>query len=286
MFPLVILIDNSSFCNLRCSMCDHKNISKHRKKQIMSMQLYTKLIDEIAAKRPNTRVWEIFFGDPFCCPDMPERVMYAKQSGLTDVVLNTNGLAMFTTNAKKLIDAGLDVLYVGIDAIREETYNRIRVGGNLQRVTKNVLNYKRLLEKIGTKNQKLFVQLVEVDQSADEIQEFKNFWSNEGVAVKIRPKVSWGGLITADNLNKEMPRVPCKWLMESFSVCADGRVALCAVDLHCSTICGDCNENTIEEIWNSKLKKFREMQQCDQYHLLPPFCKDCLDWQSANCKYV
>ena len=249
------------------------------------MELYKKLIDEIAEKQPNARVWEIFFGDPFCCPDISERISYAKQSGLTDVVLNTNGLAMFKDNARKVIEAGLDVMYVGIDAINEATYNRIRIGGNLKRVTENVLNYKMLLEKIGTKKQKLFVQLVVSDQSKDEIQEFKNFWSKEGITVKIRPKVSWGGLIEADNLKKEIVRVPCKWLMESFSVCADGRVALCAVDLHCLTVCGDCNKNTIEEIWNSELKKYREIQQSGQYNLLPTFCKDCLDWQSAKCKY-
>ena len=71
-FPEVILIDNCNACNLRCSMCDHKNMKRYRKTQLMDVGLYRKLIDEIANENPGARVWEIFFGDPFMCRDMAE----------------------------------------------------------------------------------------------------------------------------------------------------------------------------------------------------------------------
>ena len=55
-FPETILIDNCSACNLKCPICDHKNLSKFRKIETMEMTLYRKIIDEIAEERPQTRV--------------------------------------------------------------------------------------------------------------------------------------------------------------------------------------------------------------------------------------
>ena len=99
-FPRVILIDNCNACNLRCSMCDHKNMKAYRKVQLMDLGLYKKLIDEIANENANARVWEIFFGEPFMCRDMAKRIRYAKNKGLTDVVLNSNGVMMSREKAQ------------------------------------------------------------------------------------------------------------------------------------------------------------------------------------------
>ena len=58
----------------------------------MDIDIYERLIDEIAVENPEAWVWEIFFGDPFMCRDMAKRVRYAKDKGLKDVVLNSNGV--------------------------------------------------------------------------------------------------------------------------------------------------------------------------------------------------
>lgn len=284
-FPKVILIDNSSFCNLKCSMCDHKNIHKYRKKRIMDFCLYQKIIDEIAKESPSSRVWEIFFGDPFCCPDMGKRVEYAKAQGLTDVVLNSNGLAMSEKNAITMVRAGLDVMYVGIDAITKETYDKIRVGGNFERVVRNVLYYRDCMVRYGNVAQKLFVQFVVCDINEHEVESFIDFWQVRGIGVKIRPRVSWGGLIEAKNLDKAIKRFPCMWAMESMAICADGGVALCAVDLHRQVNCGTVLIDSIQNIWNANLLKYRNMHLLGEYEKLPEFCRGCLDWQSAKCNY-
>lgn len=286
-FPKVALIDNVNFCNLRCSMCDYKNIHKYRKKQKMPFDLYTKIIDELAENDKNIRIWNIFFGDPFLCKDMPKRIKYAKNKGMTDVVLNTNGMLMDYDSAVKYIDAGLDALYVGIDASTSDTYNKIRVGGNYYEVVDNVLMYRELLESHGNGNQTLFVQFVVSDLNEFEVDDFTNFWKKENVNVKIRPKVSWGGLITAENLkdNSEIERKPCFWLMNTINICSDGRVALCSVDLHCQVPSGNVKTQTIKEIWEDKLAAYREMQLTGKFDELPDFCKNCKDWQSCYSEY-
>lgn len=287
-FPAVILIDNCSACNLRCSMCDHKNIRKYRKVQTMDFNLYKKIIDEVARVKPDARVWEIFFGDPFLCRDMPERIDYAKQASLQDVVLNTNGVLMAPDKAEAVIHAGLDAMYVGIDGASEKTYNKIRVGGNFAKVLDNVQRYRDLLIKYGNGNQELYVQFVVSDINEHEVDVFKAFWSARGVNVKIRPKVSWAGLVKANNLrsNTEVDRKPCYWLMRTMSICADGRVALCAVDLHCRVPCGDVCNKSLKELWQGKLKEFRTMHKERRFGKLPEMCRNCTDWQSGYAEFI
>lgn len=286
-FPRVILIDNFNGCNLRCSMCDHKNIRKYRRIQKMDIDLYRKIIDEIAVENPKARIWEIFFGDPFLCNDMPERIKYAKDKGLTDVVLNTNGVLMTQEKSKAVIRAGLDAIYIGIDAHTESTYNKIRIGGDFNKVIKNVLKYRDILREEGNEYQKIFVQYVISDINEHEIEKFKDYWIKEGVGIKIRPKISWAGLINAENLDnsKSIKRKPCYWLMWTFNVCSDGIVPFCTCDLHCRIKCGDLNTNTIREVWHGELKKYRTMHKNGRFSELPEMCRDCNDWQSTYADF-
>ena len=286
-FPGVILIDNTSICNLRCSMCDHVNIKKYRKMENMSHELYTKIIDEIAVENPNARVWQIFYGDPFILKEMPERIKYAKDKGLTDVVLNTNGVLMTADKAEAVIKAGLDAIYVGIDAATEETYNQIRVGGDFNKAVNNVLKYRDLLAEHGNPNQKIFVQYVVSDINDSETEMFREFWQKEGVNVKVRPRVSWAGLIEAKNLqpNENVNRKPCYWLMRTINICTDGRIAFCSADPHCRVACGDIKTQTIKEAWAGQLKVYRDMHKECRFNELPEMCRECKDWQSAYAEY-
>lgn len=287
-FPKVVLIDNISACNLKCSMCDHQNIRNYRKIEAMDIKLYRKIIDEIALENPHARIWQIFFGDPFLCIDMPERIAYAKTKGCTDVVLNTNGVLMTPDKSRQYIKAGLDAIYVGIDASTEAAYNQIRVGGDFNKVVDNVLKYKEILNEVGSKEQKLFVQFVVSEYNEHEVDSFKEFWTKVGVNVKIRPKISWAGLVEAENLrsNIEVERRPCYWAMQTINICADGRVALCSVDLHCRVACGNIVENSMKEVWQEGvLKQYRKFHTQGKYEKLPEICKCCRDWQSAYADY-
>jgi len=286
-FPEVVLIDNFNGCNLACSMCDHKNIRNYRPIQFLDINLYKRIIDEIAVENPSARVWEIFFGDPFLIKDIADRVRYAKDKGLTDVVTNTNGVLMTPDKSEAIIRAGLDAIYIGIDAATKDTYAKIRVGGDFDKAVANVLAYGNLLKTCGKPNQQLFVQFVQSEINEHEIGDFKKFWNRRGVKVKIRPKISWAGLIEATNLRKndQVERKPCYWLMKTINICADGEVALCAVDLHCQVKCGNIKKMSVKEAWHGLLKQYRKMHLEGRFNELPKLCRDCRDWQSAYAEY-
>ena len=287
-FPKVVLIDTISFCDLTCSMCGHKDMSRKRGK--MSTDLFRKIIDEIAETNKDTRVWMVFFGEALILkktkPSIFDMITYAKNKGLTDVVLNSNANLLDEDAAEGLIKSGLDAMYVGIDAFTPETYAKVRVGGDYHKVVNNVRNLIKLKKEMGAEKPLVYVQFVEMEVNKAEVNDFIKFWKQEGAIVKIRPMVSWAGLVHASSLTIPMEnRWPCYWAMQTMSIADDGRVVMCAVDVDARFVAGDINKETIKSVWNGRLKEIRGMHQREEFYKLPFPCKDCKDWQSARAEY-
>ena len=67
-------------------------------------------------------------GEPALRDDLAELVSFAKESGIRYVQLNTTGirLAQEPSYAKKLADAGLDIVFLQFDGTRDEIYRTLR----------------------------------------------------------------------------------------------------------------------------------------------------------------
>jgi radical SAM protein with 4Fe4S-binding SPASM domain len=287
-FPKVVLIDTISYCDLKCTMCVHKEMK--RKRGRMPWNLYTKIIDEIALVDKATRVWMVFFGEALILkrrkPSIFDMISYAKGKGLKDVVLNSNANLLDKEAASRIIKSGLDGIYIGIDAFSPETYMKIRVGGSYAKAVNNTLYLLELKKELGSKKPEVFVQFVEMDVNMAEKEDFIEFWRKAGAGVKIRPKVSWAGQIEAPNLTMgDKDRWPCYWAMRTLSITDTGKVVTCAVDLDARFVAGDVNHQSIREIWNGKLKELRQLHQSRQFEALPENCKQCKDWQAARADY-
>ena len=287
-FPKVVLIDTISYCNLKCSMCAHKEMK--RRKGIMPWDLFTKIVDEIAEVDKSVRVWMVFFGEALLLkrrkPTIFDMIAYAKSKGLADVVLNSNANLLDVGASRELIRSGVDAIYVGIDAFKPETYAKIRVGGNYEKAVQNTLYLIKLKKFMNSEKPEVFVQFVEMDINQNEKGDFIRFWNEQGALVKIRPKVSWAGLIDAPNLVlDDEGRWPCYWAMRAMSIADTGKVVTCAVDLDAKFIAGDINHQSLKEVWNGKLKELRQSHLLKQFHALPENCRECKDWQAARADY-
>lgn len=281
-FPRVILLDTTNACNLTCSMCAHRFMK--RKVGVMSMDLYRKIIDEVAEVNPATRVWMTFFGEALIIKHkLFEMVKYAKKKGLKDVVLNSNGTLLDEEAAILLVRSGLDAIYIGIDAITRETYQKLRVGGDYEKVVNNTIRLLEIKKRFKSSHPKVYVQFVEMEENKAEREDFIKFWIEKGANVKVRPKVTWAGKVKEYGMKlAQKDRYPCHWGMQSIAICWDGRVALCAVDLECEVEVGNVNKESIRSIWMGKHRELRKLQLEGKWDLLPEFCRKCKDWQAAR----
>lgn len=279
-FPKTILIDTVSFCNLRCSMCPH--VTMKRKKGRMEWSLYKKIIDEIAVTQPQARVWLVFFGEALILkkttPSIFTMIRYAKERGLRDVVLNSNGNLLDRSTSAELIDSGLDGIYIGLDAFSAKIYEKLRVGGNYQQTVQNVLD---LIEVAKAKKAKAFsiqVQFVEMDENRIERDRFINYWLAKGVSVKIRQKLTWSGLLSAKGDRQEKTRHSCYWIKNTMSITDQGDVVTCAADPEGRLVVGNIRTQSIYEIWNGALQELRQLHEHGRWSELPFPCSECPDW--------
>lgn len=275
-----VLIDTTSFCNLRCSMCPHKDMK--RTKGRMEWSLIKKILDEVASINKDIRVWLVFFGEALLLknttPSIFDIITYAKKIGLRNVVLNTNANLLDRKTSERLIQAGLDSMYIGIDAFSDETYRQVRVGGDYQQVVQNVLDLIEVNKAAG-EPLAIQVQFVEMDINKNERAPFVDFWTKKGVDVKIRQKLSWSGLMNSGKTKNTGQRHPCYWIMNSISITDTGDVATCAADPEARFIAGNVKTQSIKKIWEGKMGDLRRQHIEGEWDHLPYPCNECQDWK-------
>ncbi|MCL2763172.1 MAG: radical SAM protein [Treponema sp.] len=108
-------------CNLRCVMCGQfgdKGNMKHcvaeETKKVLPLEVWKRVVDEIAPKKPTTYVWG---GEPFLYPDLFPLVRYMVQKGLY-VAVNTNGTLM-ERHAEEIVRDKWSTIFVSLDAFRD-----------------------------------------------------------------------------------------------------------------------------------------------------------------------
>ena len=136
-FPLIVAIEPTNYCNFNCIMCSHDKMT--RKKGIMDIRLYKKIIDEIAAVNPDTRIYLDLYGEPLTIKyKLYYMIDYAVKKGVSNVNLNTNGSLLDEEMTEMLLDSGLNYFSTDCDGFSKEVYEKIRRGGKRDKFYKNI----------------------------------------------------------------------------------------------------------------------------------------------------
>ena len=118
------LLEVTSRCNLRCRYCFADG---GRGEQDPSQAELKAAIRDIAAKCGGPLL-QFSGGEPTLRDDLPELVRFAKEAGCGYTQVNTNGirLAQDPAYAKRLKEAGLDIVFLQLDGTRNEIYETLR----------------------------------------------------------------------------------------------------------------------------------------------------------------
>ena len=108
------------------------------------------------------------YGEPFVDRQLVEKVRYAKQRGIPQVGMISNGSLITEAAARGMIEAGLDAINISVDASGKETFERTRVGLKYDKVIGNVERLLALREAAGTRRPKLILSFVRQNNSEDE----------------------------------------------------------------------------------------------------------------------
>jgi len=121
-FPIHPVWEITTACNLQCRHC-HANAGK-RLGQELTTEEGKKLIEQIASV-PEFRMLVLTGGEPMVRPDILELAEYACALGL-EIAIATNGTLIDTKMARRLKQAGVCDLAIGLDAATPELHDFIR----------------------------------------------------------------------------------------------------------------------------------------------------------------
>lgn len=276
-FPELVVVESTSICNFRCPHCPSPNLQ--RNSGFIDLQLFKKIVDEIAAARPETQLWFAFMGEATLWKSLFPLINYAKGKGLKDTRLNTNGSKLDAKMITAIHQSGLDKIIISIDGHSPETFNQIRVGGDYVQVKENALRLLETAQREQWTNPEIWVQMIIMDRNEHEEEAFKKFWIEKGAIVKVRPRMKWGDATEAPNLDRiQIDRdFPCPWLMRQMVITKDGEFAMCGADYEGKHAAGNVKNMTLKEAWNGELRLRREQHMKNDFSF--PLCVNCSDWK-------
>ena len=284
-FPVDVIVEVTRYCNLACMMCPYPNLKRPRGH--MSFETFKKIVDEVARENPATRIWLAIMGEPLMLgEDIADYIAYAKEQAVEEVCLNTNAVLLNRQMAEKLIESKLDKVLVSIDGFTKEAYDKIRIGGNFEKVYENVENFLKLKKSMKTETPEIITQFIVMEENEDEVELFKNYWLERDAIVKIRPKLGWGDAVESSVLDKVAAyteRFPCAWLTRTVSIHWDGSFSQCDADYEGHFSPGHLDNNTIKEVWETELATIRKKHWEGDYEYEP--CKECKDWLAGRSSF-
>jgi len=280
-YPRSVVIEVSSRCNLECVQCAHSYIK--RKKEDMKFDLFKKIIDDIAANSIHSNVWFSNYGEPLMVGEyICDMLTYADQKGISNTYMNTNAVLLTEEAASWLIKGNLGHLIAGIDGYSAPVYEKIRLGAKRDDVFYNVLSLKRKLDEQGKITPRIEAQFIVMDENEHELEEYKKFWAEHGIAVRIRNRITWAGKVSGKELNPKIKRIACGNTFSTCHIIQSGHVTACGNDVDAQYIIGDLNKESISEVWRRKNEHFIELQLRHRFDELPEYCRNCIDWQAIG----
>ena len=266
-FPLHVLIEPASICNLRCVMCYQvdktftgDNIKKNSNKEMMgmmNMDLFKRIIDECS--REDIKALSLGSrGEPMLNKNFPEMLSYiASKDNFFDIKINSNGSALNEKICHSILKSKVNILVISCDANTENLYKKIRVGGNFKKLIENI----KLLTNIRKNDypdSKLEIRISGVYFHEEQNpQEFNKFWKDKVDTVSfVKVQNRWDTYNNERNLKKNNP---CDFLWEKLYIWWDGKTNPCDEDYKSLLSPGSIENKTIKELWNSK--KLNELRQ-------------------------
>lgn len=134
LYPRLVEVEVTTRCNLKCKMCE--NAYWTQRGQDMSFEQFKGIIDQF----PKLRwIGMTGIGTSFLNKDFMKMLEYVKEKDpAISIELFDTFYFIDEKRAKKIVEMGVDFFYASIDGATKETYEKIRIGSDFDRVMKNL----------------------------------------------------------------------------------------------------------------------------------------------------
>ena len=245
----IITIEPYNVCNMRCVMCPYSKMK--RKKELMSVELFNRIVSE-AKELGFTTVTMQMYSEPLLDPHLIKRIKFVKSLGMKAGFF-TNAMLLDGNMVDKLLDSGLDFIKFSVDAGSKEDYDKIRIGGDWERVKNNIISFYKKRQARGAINPRITVFMIKQKSNEKNIASHRTFWSEWADDVNIS---------AVDNRAEDNPRelhgiaYPC-FEPNHPTVLSNGKLVMCCLDYEGEMVLGDMKRQSLKQIMESE--KYRRV---------------------------
>jgi radical SAM protein with 4Fe4S-binding SPASM domain len=272
-FPLNLLIEPTSACNLRCIMCFQVDPTFTTKEYMgtMDFEFFKTLIDQ-AVENQCGSITLASRGEPTLHKRFGDMVEYCRGKFL-EVKINTNATRLNEKLCHQILDAGVDIVVFSIDSFYKEEFERIRVGANFEQVLANVDRFCRI-KNSDPKYYKTTTRVygVYLESQHQDKERFWQFWKDRVDSVAFTDGVERWDTYNNPVLNLDKP---CGVMWERMYVWHDGLCNPCDYDYKSLLRLGNAREKPLKDIWLGEMySHFRNLSLTGQRSSIEP-CKRC-----------
>ena len=270
-YPLLVDLELSSVCNLRCPMCYtiSPEFRKHVDAKIMDFGLFTRVVDEIGGKVPALRL--SLRGESTVHPRFVDCVRYAKQHGIKEISTLTHGGRLTLDFFAQIQEAGIDWITISIDGVGE-TYERIRKPIKFAEILDKIKSIKKYKDERGLHRPVVKVQGIWPAISEDPKRYYDTFAPFVDL-VAFNPLIDYLG---NDTDIEYLENFTCPQQYQRLVIGADGLVMKCSNDEENREVIGDANRQSVHELWHGEtMQKVRDMHKRPRGFMNSAVCRRC-----------
>lgn len=273
-FPTTVQIETNVSCTLRCPECALGG-GLIQRRGTLTLDPFRILADRV---RPYCRfLCLMLWGEPLLNPDLVRMLRYA--STFCKCSTSTNALAMTEELADDLVTSGISRIMVSIDGATQETYEKYRVGGDLEKAWTGL----RMLADANARRGgrvRIQPQFLVFEHNRHEMDAFRARCAGLGLEPAFRaPYVRGRSEIRCGTARIRPDMRDCNSVRRTLTVLVDGSVVPCSYDHDGELRFGNLFRQDVHEIWNRPAyRRFRHDVIAGH---APEFCRrHCLFYQA------
>ncbi|CCZ58495.1 radical SAM domain protein [Clostridium sp. CAG:710] len=273
-YPKVIEVQFHNKCNSNCLICPYKDMNYSYKS--MTNELFEKLLSEIDEKKLK-RIIPYLNNEPFLDVNFIEKVKKIRNKfKKIEIEISSNVSMIKEKDIIALNSLNITELRLSVFGYEKDTYNKMMPCLNYEKTFEKLKTISNIMSKTST-----IISIVMIDTGEISEQEFIDM---EKMCKSLGFNFErWGFLDRSDNVtyksnniyNENVSYCEQNRPLERMHILSDGRVIFCCQDWSHSLVVGDINNNTISEVWNSKVYNNARNSLYDKEKDSPMICKKC-----------
>lgn len=285
--PIAVSFEPTTSCNLRCPQCPSGLRSFSRDTGMLDKNLFDGFIED--NYRELLYLLLYFQGEPYLHPHFFDLIRKASQRNVYTAT-STNAHYLNPGNSELTVKSGLDRIIISIDGIDQESFEKYRVGGQLDKVIEGTTNLVSAKKKLKSKTPFIIWQFIVFKHNEHQVDEVKRWGKKLGVdqvaiktaqvydkkgAEELLPTNQKYNRYKDENLNLASPiRNECWKMWHSCVITWDGNVVPCCFDKDAEYPLGNLQNNRLRHIWqNPQYQAFRKTLWKGRKNI--PICTNC-----------